>query len=189
MARHRCVLVRHGETAWSQNGRHTGHTDLPLLPEGEAQARALAPMLAGYDFTLVLTSPLLRARETCALAGLGDRAVIEPDLVEWDYGSYEGLTTAEIRRDRPEWDLFDHGAQGGESAEDVGRRVDRVIARVRAAPGPVACVAHGHVLRALASRWVGLAASSARRFGLAPASISELGWEREQAIISLWNRR
>jgi probable phosphoglycerate mutase len=188
MARHRCVLIRHGETEWSKSGSHTGRTDLPLLPEGEAQAEALAPILAGFRFTAVLTSPLRRARETAALAGLGDRAVVDPDLSEWDYGSYEGLTTAEIRRQRPGWDLFDDGAPGGEDAADVGVRVDRVIERVREAPGDVACVAHAHVLRVMGARWIGLEVGSARHFALSPASFSELGWEREHPIISLWNR-
>jgi probable phosphoglycerate mutase len=189
MTGHRCVLVRHGETEWSRTGRHTGHTDLALLPEGEAQIVRLAPLLAVFEFSSVLTSPLLRARQTGALAGLDERAEIDPDLVEWDYGSFEGLTTPEIRVDHPGWDLFDDGAPGGESATQVGIRVDRVIRRVRAAPGDVACVAHGHVLRVLGARWIGLPASSARAFALAPASVSVLGWEREQPVIAGWNRR
>src|ERR1039458_3378088 len=118
------IVIRHGETEWSRNGRHTGRTDLPLLPEGEAQAEALAPKLSAYEFATVLTSPLLRARETCELAGLGEGAIIDPDLSEWDYGAYDGLTTAEIRIDRPGWDLFDDGAPGGESADDVRIRVE-----------------------------------------------------------------
>lgn len=184
-----CVLIRHGETEWSRSGRHTGRTDLELLPVGETQATGLAPILAGFEFTTVLTSPLLRARQTCALAGLDQGAEVDPDLVEWDYGTFEGLTTPEIRRDSPGWDLFDDGAPGGESADQVGIRVDRVIARVRAAPGDVACVAHGHLLRVLGVRWVGLVASSARSFALDPASVSVLGWEREQPVIVGWNRR
>lgn len=189
MAGHRCVVVRHGETEWSRSGRHTGRTDLPLLPEGEEQARGLRPRLGGAGFATVLTSPLTRARETCRLAGLGSGAVVVPDLVEWDYGLYEGLTTAEIRLERPGWDLFEDGAPDGESAEDVGIRVDRVIERVMAAPGDVACVAHGHVLRVMASRWIGLGASAARCFALDPASVSELRWESGQPIISRWNTR
>jgi broad specificity phosphatase PhoE len=184
----RCVLIRHGETEWSRNGRHTGRTDLPLLPEGEAQAEALAPKLSAYEFATVLTSPLLRARETCELAGLGEGAIIDPDLSEWDYGAYDGLTTAEIRIDRPGWDLFDDGAPGGESADDVRIRVDRVIDRVQATSGDVACVAHAHVLRVMAARWIGLEAPVARFFALDPASLSELDWERDQPVISLWNR-
>ncbi len=184
---HRCLLIRHGQTAWSLSGRHTGRTDLPLLPEGEAQSRALRPKLSHQQFTAVLTSPLLRARRTCELAGLGDRSIIDPDLCEWDYGTYDGLTTAEIRAERPGWDLFDDGAPGGETAADVGRRVDRVIERVRAVPGEVACVAHAHVLRVLAARWIGLEPVGARYFVLAPASLSSLDWEREQPVISGWN--
>ncbi|MGO8873333.1 MAG: histidine phosphatase family protein [Acidimicrobiales bacterium] len=184
---HRCVLIRHGETEWSRSGRHTGRTDLPLLLEGEAQAEALRPALAGYRFVAVLTSPLLRARETCRLAGLGDGAVIDPDLAEWDYGSYEGETTAAIRARRPGWDLFRDGAPGGEAAEDVAARVDRVIERVRAARGDVACVAHSHVLRVLVTRWIDLDPTAGRHFVLAPASLSELGWERDQPAVITWN--
>lgn len=185
----RIVVVRHGETEWSRSGRHTGRTDLPLLPEGEEQARELGPRLAGFSFATVLTSPLTRARETCRLAGLGSRAVVDPDLAEWDYGSYEGLTTAEIRRDRPGWDLFVDGAPGGESVEEVGIRADRVIERVLGSPGDVACVAHGHLLRVLASRWVRLDPSAGRCFALEPASIGVLGWDRERPVISRWNTR
>ncbi len=189
MTGQRCVVIRHGETEWSRSGRHTGRTDLPLLPEGEDQARALGPRLTGIEFGMVLTSPLVRARETCRLAGLGAGAVVDPDLAEWDYGSYEGLTTAEIRRKRPGWDLFQDGAPGGENADQVGARVDRVIERVLASPGMVACVAHGHLLRVLASRWIGLEASAACHFALNPASISELGWGHERPIIVRWNTR
>ncbi len=154
----RCLLVRHGETEWSRDGRHSGRTDLALLPEGEAQARALAPRVAAYRTATVLTSPLRRARRTCELMGLGRRALVVPGLGEWDYGSYDGLTTAEIRAGRPGWDLFDDGTPDGEGVADVGRRVDRVIDRIRDTPGDVVCVAHAHVLRVLAARWVGLAA-------------------------------
>jgi len=189
MIGHRCVVIRHGETEWSRAGRHTGRTDLSLLADGEDQARALAPRLSGYGFALVLTSPLARARQTGELADLGEGAVVDPDLAEWDYGDYEGMTTEEIRRLRPGWDLFDDGCPGGERAEDVGARVDRVIGRVLAAPGDVACVAHGHVLRVMASRWIGLAAAAGRSFSLGPAALSELGWERDQPVISLWNAR
>jgi probable phosphoglycerate mutase len=185
----RCLLIRHGETEWSRSGRHTGLTDLPLLPEGEAQAEALAPVLGHRVFALVLTSPLLRARQTCERAGLGGVAEVDPDLTEWDYGEYEGLTTTEIRRQRPGWDLFTDGVPGGESPEDVGRRADRVIARVRAVTGDVACFAHGHVLRVLAARWVGLGATGGASLTLSPASLSELGWERERPVVRLWNSR
>ncbi len=182
----RCVLLRHAETAWSRDGRHTGRTDLPLLPEGEAQVRQLRPAMERFEFSQVLTSPLGRARRTCELAGLGP-ATVDPDLLEWDYGAYEGRTTAEIRLERPGWSLFDDGAPGGESAADVGRRVDRVVARVRAAEGDVACVAHAHVLRVLAARWLGLSADAGRLLVLGPASFSVLGWEREQAVVRRWN--
>jgi len=184
----RCVLVRHGETEWSLDGRHTGRTDMPLLPEGEIQARALRPILSGFTFATVLCSPLIRARETAVQAGLG-QAVIEPDLAEWDYGAYEGLTTSKIRQERPEWDLFTDGVPGGESAADVARRVDRVIARVRMVPGDVACVAHSHVLRVLAARWIGLDPSVGRGLVLDPATYSELGWDRGCPVVRIWNRR
>jgi broad specificity phosphatase PhoE len=140
----------------------------------------------------VLTSPLLRARQTCELAGLATLAtevLIDPDLAEWDYGSYDGLTTAEIRLERPAWDLFADGAPGGETAAEVAARVDRVIARIRAVDGDVACVAHAHVLRVLAARWIGLDPCQGRSFVLAPASVSEVGWEREHPVITSWNRR
>ena len=184
MTSHRCVLIRHGETEWSRNGRHTGRTDLALLPEGEAQVTSLAPTLTGFEFATVLTSPLLRARQTCALAGLDEGAEVDPDLVEWDYGTVEGLTTPDIRRGQPGWDLFEDGAPGGESADQVGVRVDRVIRRVRAVPGDVACVAHAHVLAGARRPLDRSAGVLARSFALAPASVSVLGWEREQPVIS-----
>jgi broad specificity phosphatase PhoE len=183
---HRCVLVRHGETEWSLSRRHTGRTDLPLLPEGVVQAEALGPLLAGHTFAAVLCSPLLRARETCRLAGLGD-PVIDPDLAEWDYGRFEGLTTEEIRQSWPEWDLFRHGAPEGEDAAAVGARADRVITRVRAIDGEVVCVAHGHLLRVLAVRWAGLEPSAARSLLLSPAAFGVLGWDRHQPAIEQWN--
>ena len=185
---HRCLLIRHGETEWSLNGRHTGRTDLPLLPEGEAQARALRPKLAAFELAAVLTSPLLRARETCALAGLEPLATVDPDLAEWDYGAYEGLTTPEIRQTRPGWELFADGAPGGETAAEVGVRVDRVIERARAVDGDVALVAHSHVLRVLVARWIGLDPAVGRLFVLGPAGLSELGWDRGQAVVTRWNQ-
>ena len=185
----RLLLIRHGETEWSRTGRHTGRTDLPLLPEGEAQARALRPRLAAFSAAAVLTSPLRRARDTGDLIGLGDRALVDPDLCEWDYGSYEGMTTAEIRAGRPGWELFRDGPPDGEDVADVGRRVDRVIARVRAVPGDVVCVAHAHVLRVLGARWIGLDPTGGRHFRLAPCSLSELGWEREHPVIISWDCR
>src|ERR1700676_472969 len=184
----RCILVRHGETEWSLDGRHTGRTDIPLLPDGEIQAQALRSVLSGCTFATVLSSPLIRARDTAALAGLG-RAVVEPDLAEWDYGAYEGLTTSQIRQERPGWDLFTDGVPGGESAADVARRVDRVIARIRTVPGDVACVAHSHVLRVFAVRWIGLDPSVGRNLVLDPAAYGELGWDRECPVVRTWNRR
>jgi probable phosphoglycerate mutase len=183
----RCVLVRHGETEWSLDGRHTGRTDLPLLPEGIEQARALRPALSTRTFATVLTSPLLRARETAELAGLGSGAVVDPDLAEWDYGAYEGVTTNQIRTERPGWELFADGVPDGETAGDVAARVDRVIARVRALPGDVACVAHSHVLRVLAARWIGLDPGVGRSLVLDPAAVSELGWDREHPVVLSWN--
>jgi probable phosphoglycerate mutase len=185
----RCVLVRHGETEWSLDGRHTGRTDVPLLPAGVAQARALRPAMAARTFAAVLTSPLVRARETAELAGLGSRAVVDPDLAEWDYGAYEGLTTNQIREERPGWELFCDGVPDGESAGDVALRVDRVIARIRATPGDVVCVAHSHVLRVLAARWIGLDPTVGRSLVLDPAAVSELGWDRERPVVVSWNRR
>ncbi len=182
----RCVLIRHGETAWSLARRHTGRTDLPLLPEGVLQAEALREQLAGTSFATVLCSPLLRARETCRLAGLAE-AEVDPDLAEWDYGSFEGRTSAEICDEWPEWDLFAHGAPGGESLADVTDRVDRVIGRVRAVDGDVVLVAHGHLLRVLGARWLGLDASAGRSLLLGPASVSVLGWDHRVPAIEAWN--
>jgi probable phosphoglycerate mutase len=181
------VLVRHGETEWSKAGRHTGRTDVPLTANGRRQAERLGAELAGRSFSLVLTSPLSRARETCRLAGLGEPAENCDDLLEWDYGSYEGATSEEIRRSRPGWTVFSEGPLGGETAEQVGRRVDRVIARVRATPGDVALFAHAHVLRVLAARWLGLEPAGGRYFALATASVSILGQERETFVIQRWN--
>jgi probable phosphoglycerate mutase len=180
-------LVRHGATAWSRSGQHTGRTDVALLDDGRAEARSLAPVLAGHEFSLVLTSPLSRARETCALAGLGDRAEVMNDLIEWDYGEYEGLTTDEIRLGRPGWSLWVDGVPGGETVGEVGRRVDRVIETARAAGGDVICFAHGHVLRVLAARWVGLPPVGGRLLALEAAALSVLGWEREVPVLARWN--
>lgn len=184
----RCVLIRHGQTLWSLEGRHTGRTDVPLLPEGVEQAKALRHKLSGSSFTTVLTSPLLRARETCDLAGLGPGAALDPDLVEWDYGAYEGVTTSEIRVERPGWELFEDGVPDGESIEHVARRVDRVIGRIRSIDGDVACVAHSHVLRVLAARWIEVDPSFGRSLVLDPGSFSELGWDHERPVVVSWNR-
>jgi probable phosphoglycerate mutase len=180
------VLVRHGETAWSRDRRHTGRTDIPLTLLGEVQAADLAPRLAGWTVGRVLVSPLSRARRTAELAGL-EGIETTGDLLEWDYGDYEGRTTAAIRRDRPGWDLFADGVPGGETIHQVATRADRVIARVRAGSGDVTVVAHAHLLRVLAVRWLGLAPAAGRYLVLGPASLSVLGWEREQPVIEHWN--
>jgi broad specificity phosphatase PhoE len=182
------VLVRHGETEWSRAGRHTGRTDIPLTDEGREQAFALGTLLRGRHFTLVLTSPLSRAVETCGRAGLGDVAQERADLMEWDYGAYEGRTTAGIREERPGWTLWRDGVPTGETAAEVGGRADRVIAELRAAGGDAAVFAHGHVLRVLAARWLGLEPEGGRFFALDTATISVLGYERETAVVRLWNR-
>ncbi len=180
-------LIRHGETEWSRTGQHTGLTDLPLTDTGRRAARALAPVLARRSFAVALTSPLQRARETCELAGLGDRVQIDPDLLEWNYGKYEGLTTAEIHERAPGWLLFTDGAPGGERPDDVGRRVDRVIARARAAPGDVAMFAHGHVLRVLAARWLGWPVAAGRHFLLDTGTVNVLSAYHEAPAIKRWN--
>ncbi|MEN9495928.1 MAG: hypothetical protein RLZZ516_641 [Cyanobacteriota bacterium] len=183
-------LLRHGATAWARDGRHTSSTDLPLLNEGEEQARQLAPLLATVGFAAVLVSPLQRARQTCDLAGLGAKAEICDDLREWNYGSYEGLTTAEIRRSVPGWTIWSHPCPEGEDAHAVEARCKRVIARaltLAAAEGRVALVAHGHILRSLAGCWLGLGATGGRLLVLGTAGISVLGQEREQRAILRWN--
>lgn len=181
------VLVRHGETEWSLSGQHTGLTDIPLTDRGREEARLLTPLLAGADFALVLSSPLRRARETCKLAGLGDRMEIEPDLVEWNYGEYEGLTSAQINGIAPGWMLFTDGCPGGESPEQVGVRVDHVIRRVRSIAGRVAVFAHGHVLRVFAARWIGLPPAVGRHFLLDTSTICVLGYYRGTPAVKRWN--
>jgi len=181
------VLVRHGETEWARDGRHTGRTDVPLTDRGRVQAEAVGAALVGRDFALVLTSPLGRALETCRLAGFGERAVQRDDLMEWDYGAYEGRTTAEIREERPGWTLWGDGVPEGETVEHVAARVDRVLDEVRARDGDSLLFAHGHVLGVLSARWLGLEPTAGRLFTLDPATLSMLGWERETAVIQLWN--
>jgi broad specificity phosphatase PhoE len=181
------VLVRHGETEWSRSGKHTGRTDVPLTDAGRAQATALGASLAAWRFALVLSSPLARAAETCRLAGFGDAAQERADLMEWDYGHREGRTTPEIRQERPGWTLWRDGVSGGETAADVGRRADRVVAELRAADGDAAVFGHGHILRVLAARWIGLEPAEGRLFALGTSAISVLGYERETAVIRLWN--
>jgi broad specificity phosphatase PhoE len=184
-------LLRHGATEWARNGRHTGRTDLPLLAEGEAEASALAPALTAVAFDAVLVSPLQRARRTAELAGLGAGAQISADLMEWDYGDYEGITTAAIRSQQPAWSLWSDGCPGGEQAHQVQIRCERLIEQALAiAPaGRVALVAHGHILRALAGTWLGLGAQGGALLSLATATVSVLGFEREQRVILRWNSR
>jgi broad specificity phosphatase PhoE len=183
------VLIRHGETEWSRTGRHTGKTDVPLTDEGRRQAEVLGAHIRGHEFALVLTSPLSRARETCAIAGLGEQAEIDERLAEWDYGAYEGVTTAEIRETVPGWTVWTGGCPDGESAEDVGRRADGVIERVRAVEGDVALFAHGHILRVAAARWLGLPPDGGRLLALDTATLCVLGYERETAVVARWNLR
>lgn len=187
VAQHPVVLVRHGATGWSVSGQHTGRTDIPLTSEGQAQARQVGRSLAGRSFSLVLVSPLARARETCRLIGLDGKAVVDPDLAEWDYGDYEGRTTADIRTEVPGWTVWTGPVPGGESLDDVVARADRVVARALAADGPVALVAHGHVLRVLTARWCELAGEEGKRFALGTGTWCELGWEHEYRTVSRWN--
>ena len=184
------TLVRHGETAWSLAGRHTGRTDIPLTPEGERKAALLGQRLAGQTFDRVFTSPLQRAAKTCALAGFGDRAVVDPDLLEWNYGDYEGRTSREIGSERPGWQIFRDGAPNGETAADVGARADRFVARLSAADDRAIVFSSAHVLRVLTARWLGLDPSDGRLFKLDTASVSVLGYEhdsRAEPVIALWN--
>jgi broad specificity phosphatase PhoE len=183
----RVFLIRHGETEWSLSGQHTGITDIPLTENGRMMPRRLAPILAKVTFARVLTSPLQRARETCALAGLAERAETEDGLVEWNYGDYEGLTPKEIDAKAPGWMLFTDGCPGGEGPEDVRRRVDSVIERVRAVQGHVALFAHGHVFRVFAARWIGLPAAAGRHFLLDTATVSVLSYYRGVSAIKRWN--
>jgi len=181
-------LIRHGETEWSRSGAHTGRTDLPLTGAGRARAEAIGQYLSGRRFALVLTSPLVRARDTCRLAGYGDLAVIDENLREWDYGDYEGRTTVDIRKERPDWNLWADGVLNGESIEQVAHRARSVIERALQAGGDVALFAHGHVLRILTACWLGLAPEQGRLFALGTGSASILGYERETRVIALWNR-
>jgi probable phosphoglycerate mutase len=181
------VLVRHAETEWTLDGRHTGRTDIPLTDRGREAARALAPRLEPWQFALVLTSPSRRARETCELAGLAAAAEVRDDLLEWDYGEYEGLTTAEILARRPGWNMWRDGCPDGESASEVGVRADRVIAELRAADGPAAVFSHGHMLRVLGARWVELGPAQGARLALSPGALSLLGHEHEASVLGGWN--
>lgn len=183
-------LIRHGETAWSLNGRHTGRTDLPLTANGEQQARRLAPLLQGLAFSAVLVSPLQRARRTCELAGLGAQAQVEPSLSEWDYGSYEGQTRAQIQAQRPRWDVFEDGCPGGESVVQLEARVDRVRDTLRGAVGRIALFSHGHFLRALGVRWLDEPLRLGRHLALDAGCFSVLAFEHDDGVtplIQLWN--
>jgi broad specificity phosphatase PhoE len=179
-------LLRHAETEWSRTGKHTGRTDIPLTDHGREVARELGARLEGHEFGLVLCSPLSRARETAQLAGL-QCSGLRDDLLEWDYGDYEGLTTPEIREERPDWYLWRDGVQGGETPEDVAARCDHVIAEVRAVEGDIALVAHGHILRALGARWIDAPVDLGGRLHLGTGAVCVLGWEREVAVLHAWN--
>jgi broad specificity phosphatase PhoE len=183
----RLVVVRHGETQWSRSGRHTGRTDLPLEPAGLRQAESVGERLAGHHFAAVLVSPLLRARQTCDEAGFGPVAEVCEALREWDYGEYEGLTTDEIRADNPNWSLWRDGCPEGETLAQVAARADVVVARARSVHGDLLAFAHGHILRVVAARWLGLDPSYGAMFSLDPATVSVLGWEREQPAARRWN--
>ena len=187
MAGRETWALRHGETEWSRLGRHTGRTDLPLTPAGRREAEGLRARLAGRRFALVLSSPLARAWETCRLAGLGEAAERCDDLMEWDYGAYEGLTREEILARAPGWNLWTAGAPGGEDAAAVGARADRVIARVRAASGDVVLFAHGHLLRVLAARWLGLAPAVGGRLALGTAALGILALDEGRQLLRAWN--
>ena len=183
----RLWLIRHGETEWSRSGAHTGRTDIPLTPAGEAKAAAIGRYLGGRKFGLVLVSPLQRARETCRLAGYGDVAQPDPDLMEWFYGAYEGRTSAQIRQEVPGWNIWINGVVGGETVEQVGERARRVIQRASAAQGDAVLFAHGHVLRILTACWLGLEPAAGRLFAFDTACLSVLGYEREIQVIERWN--
>jgi probable phosphoglycerate mutase len=181
------VLARHGETEWSRDLRHTGRTNIPLTEKGRRQAEVLRDSLSGRPFERVLSSPLDRALETCRLAGLGERVELRDELLEWDYGEYEGITTAQIREGRPDWYLWRDGCPGGETAADVGRRVDRVIGELEGLDGDAAVFAHGHVLRVLAACWLRLGPESGTLLKLDTGTLSALGWERETRVVTRWN--
>jgi len=186
----RLYLIRHGETEWSLSGQHTSHTDIPLTAHGEDEARVLAQRLRDVPFDHVLTSPRQRARLTCELAGLGSAAGIEPDLMEWDYGDYEGRTPSAIHADRPAWNLFRDGAPNGESPSQISLRVDRLMAHLRKLDGSIAIFTHGHLGRVLAARWIGLSVEQAQHFLLSTASLGILSYEHgriDQPAIELWN--
>jgi broad specificity phosphatase PhoE len=179
--------IRHGQTAWSLSGQHTGTTDIPLTGDGRRLAERMRSVLAKNTFALVLTSPMQRARQTCELAGLGDKAIVDPDLVEWNYGKYEGLTPEQIHEMAPGWLIFRDGCPDGEAPEQVAARVDRVLARARTSDGDVALFAHGHILRVLAARWLGLPAGAGKHFLLNTGTLSVLAYYRGIPAVSVWN--
>ncbi len=181
-------LIRHGETAWSASGQHTGRTDIPLTPDGQRHAAEIGSYLAARPFALVLCSPLQRARETCRLAGYGGVAQLDPDLCEWDYGAYEGRTSAQIQETVPDWTIWTSPVPQGETIQQVAARANRVVARASQAAGDVALFAHGHLLRVLTACWLGLPPDAGRFFALSTASIGVLGYERDTRVISHWNR-
>ncbi len=187
MASQRVHLIRHGETEWSLSGQHTGLTDIPLTEKGRSVAKLWKPILSEENFALVLASPLRRAQETCELAGLSDRAQIDPDLIEWNYGEYEGLTPQQIHATRPGWSIFTDGSPGGETPEEIETRIDRVIRKVRATDGHIALFSHGHLLRAFAARWIGLRASDGSRFLLDTATLCVMSYYRGIPAIKRWN--
>lgn len=187
MSIHQVYLVRHGETAWSLSGQHTGTTDIPLTDHGREMASLLQPVLAKQTFQLALTSPLQRARETCRLAGLSEHAQVDADLIEWNYGDYEGLTPKQIHATAPGWLIFRDGCPNGESTEQIAARVDRLIAKVRAVDGHVALFAHGHIFRTFAARWLGLPVAAGCHFLLDPSTISILSYYRGIPAVKRWN--
>ncbi len=187
MAAHEIYLARHGETEWSLSGQHTGTSDIPLTDNGRRHAKALGERLAGREFAAVFTSPLSRASETCKLAGLGDQAVVREELLEWDYGEYEGRTTADIRETVPGWTVWSHASPGGETAEEVGARCDALIEDLLGIEGNVACFAHGHLLRVLGARWMGVPPENGANLALSTGTLSVLGWERDNRTLDLWN--
>jgi broad specificity phosphatase PhoE len=185
---HKIYLIRHAETEWTLSGQHTGKTDLPLTEKGENDSRKIKEQLSGLGFQKVLVSPLTRAKRTCELAGFFDEAIIEKDLIEWDYGSYEGMTSAEIHKNNPSWSIFREGAPEGESIADVSHRAARVLGHIRSIPGDVAVFSSGHFLRVLAARWLDMPPQFGQHLVLHPASISILGYERNTPALLLWNK-
>ena len=187
MANPEIFLARHGETEWSLSGQHTGTSDIPLTDNGRRHAQALGTRLAGREFAAVFTSPLSRASETCKLAGLGDQAVVREELLEWDYGDYEGRTTEDIRKTVPGWTVWSHESPGGETPEEVGARCDALIEDLLEFDGNVACFAHGHLLRVRGARWMGIPAVKGANLALSTGTLSILGWERVNRTLELWN--